>query len=131
MREIKFRVWNKTKQAMEYPVIFCIPQGKEVGGWEEIIPMQFTGLKDSYGKDVFEGDICQYKTGEKKGGIYSDEYIFTGFVRYDDAGFEIGNHNGYGGEWESLSFIIGSYNKMATNFKVIGNIYENTELINI
>jgi len=91
---------------------------------------QFTGLLDKNGKEIYEGDICIYKTGEKKGGVYSEETVFKGFVRDDEARFEIGNHNGYGGDWEDLSMLIGHYHKIEKEFEVIGNIFENPELLN-
>lgn len=151
MREIKFRCWikpyykfDKCKKdyRMIYPhlekdewyVIDCQSQtlmdgeGGKISDYKMYL-QQFTGLKDKNGKDIYEGDVCIYKTGEKKGGVYSEETVFKGFVRYDEARFEIGSHNGYGGEWEDLSMLIGHYHKIAKEFEVIGNIFENPELI--
>lgn len=60
MREIKFRFWLGHTKKMTYAHDL-----KEVGSiipefTDDIIPMQFTGLKDKNGTDIYEGDRLLY-----------------------------------------------------------------------
>ena len=81
---------------------------------DEIKLMQSTGLKDKNGKEIFEGDIVDYKGREavvKWHGSYAS-FIY----RFVDGLKERVS------EWDPL--FLACY-----NFEVIGNIYENPELL--
>jgi len=118
MREIKFRAWdNLRKKMLCKGVKFMI---YEDGSWsgvdaisggvlveEDDILMQYTGLKDKNGKEIYEGDIVKF-SGRGK-------WIVE---------WESGENDGY--SWEGYSTPIKSDYK---TFEIIGNIYENPELI--
>ena len=58
-REIKFRAWDKRTEmgkpgSMSYNQDFCFSQIRHPDG---LIIMQYTGLKDREGKEIYEGDI--------------------------------------------------------------------------
>lgn len=83
---------------------------------DEIELMQSTGLKDKNGKEIFEGDIVDYKGREavvKRHGSYAS-FIY----RFVDGLKERVS------EWDPL--FLACY-----NFEVIGNIYENPELLEV
>lgn len=80
---------------------------------KEIIRNQYTGLKDSNGKEIYEGDIF-------KGGIYKWDV-----VKFEDGKFSV---NLRGARVYDLCelFDIDSNDYP----EIIGNIYENPELLN-
>ncbi len=86
---------------------------------------QFTGLKDNNGKMIFEGDIIKTVLNGKGGGK-KDYIVQIGVVQYNKDYFCIESSKGENKEWCSLYFSIGNEFSDCT---VIGNIYDNPELI--
>jgi len=129
---LKFRVWDKEENRMILPkYLYSIDLLKE---WvtertkcnytfslhsipfDKVKFMQSTGLKDKNGKEIFEGDIVDYKGREavvKWHGSYAS-FIY----RFVDGLQERVS------EWDPL--FLACY-----NFEVIGNIYENPELLEV
>lgn len=81
---------------------------------DEIYYMQFTGRKDKNGKEVYGGDIVKCV----------NEHI--GVVEWEvhDACFNVTDYYDSSDDYPTMAFIEGQ------PFEVIGNIYENPELIN-
>lgn len=108
MREIKFRAWDKFDGEMLTPgqseifrLMMLVEQG--VKEKDRFILMQYTGLKDKNGKEIYEGDICQQS--------------FTG---YEKGQVSISPTQGV---------MVGLRPIWPANVEVIGNIYENPELL--
>ena len=85
MREYKFRAWDKENESMIYPkgILF---DGRVVNfgcgvleAFEGYEIMQYTGLKDKNGKEIYEGDKLEATLAEGVKGFYD-------FVEGSDAG---------------------------------------------
>ena len=123
----KFRAWHKPWEEIgkvkrirfddEGNVTTVLFEGKILGVNEkidEIKLMQSTGLKDKNGKEIFEGDIVDYK-GRKA--VVKWHGSYASFIyRFVD---ELQERKS---EWKPL--YLAYY-----HFEVIGNIYENKELL--
>lgn len=119
----KFRAWDKLRKRISVvDRIYFDTEGVQLrddGGlywrhFREVILMQSTGLKDKNGKEIFEGDIVDYK-GRKA--IVNWHGSYASFIyRFVD---ESHKRNA---EWKPLYL---AYMRC----EIIGNIYENPELL--
>jgi uncharacterized phage protein (TIGR01671 family) len=126
-RPIKFRAWIRTEKRIVsvsnlrfIDGVVSIAYGGDFHVYynqEEIELMQFTSLKDKNGKEIWEGDI-----------VLNHNEKFE--VVFEKGGFNLkkkGSFQTPTGHWLSNSFHISSYSEKVMH--VIGNIYENPELL--
>lgn len=124
-REIKFRAWVENEHIENGPYPFMNHHIEFMGGLindifatsgkeplnslhNKITYMQYTGLKNAKGKEIYEGDIVEFKSMSK-----TERH----FVEYSDYG-----------EW-----CVGMY-RLPMRFQsceVIGNIYEHSHLLEV
>lgn len=106
MREIKFRVWDKAHAVM---MDWGQYKGKLVAEDftdDDLMLMQYTGLKDKNGKEIYEGDILRYTFADRTkidAIVYRlNMFTYKGAIRWD-----------------------------LDLDEVIGNIYDNPELLEV
>ncbi len=99
MREIKFRAWFVCTKEMvyNYVALHC--------DFSEFIPMQYTGLKDKNGKEIYEGDRVRYETGNSDGQFIAENVTYNGGAFYPVC------------------------TQPGKTFEIIGNICENPEFV--
>ena len=123
MRKIKFRVWDKYNKEMlgvenldfEYgEMSIRTDMYNDYYSPKDMILMQYTGLKDKNGKEIYEGDIVNCLAED------DGEIIGKGIVKYieDMTGFFLVSFDG-----NCISSILEPV--------VIGNIYENKDLLEV
>ncbi len=92
--------------------------------------MQYTGRKDKNAKEIYEGDIIKYSIKNFMGGEYATDYSKKPIPKYSKGIAEIiWKYNGFymqNLKIPNVSPAIFNNNEI----EVIGNIYENPELIN-
>ena len=132
MREIKFRAWDGKKMMSELPAYLEPHDVNETissMNSEGIVLMQYTGLKDKNGKEIYEGDILYVEFEKSRSLNHFDMYLkkWTHVVEFKDQSFNIPDING---EFrQALCTAIHNQNKPTPEWEIIGNIYENKELL--
>jgi uncharacterized phage protein (TIGR01671 family) len=115
MRELKFRAWNHTSEIMFYDV--CLDKYGNASDGVSFLTydkdkdavMQFTGLKDQCGNDIYEGDIIEY----------IQHHFNTDMVKIKRKVVE----------WKHDRWSIYETRAGESDIKVIGNIFQQAHLI--
>lgn len=89
---------------------------------------QCTGLKDKNGKLIWENDIV-YKQFYTDYDAYANSEAYTGRVQYEDGGWSVEVTKSDGRVYVSPIIEMIAYSKDIEHFEVIGNIFDNPELI--
>ena len=121
--KLKFRAWLKKEQEMDNEIdhiswledeLYCIGDGiTYMVLAEDLVLMQSTGLKDKNGKEVFVGDIIKCTRGCLHEVYIEKEYGGTYF----------------GGMPAVYLKYLGEGYAWTEHEEIIGNIYENPELL--
>lgn len=139
-REIKFRVWDvENKEMLEVQELDFEPtfyggriairpdQYNDYFDTEDMILMQYTGLKDKNGKEIYEGDIV--KAYFKKGAWKYNDKNYCGYkngeVQYCVDGFILYIENYKEKIYPLSSFVNNDGN--INELEVIGNVFERGE----
>lgn len=110
MRTIKFRVWDTDSKKMLTPIGFDLQSlidGEDYATLEGCEIMQFTGLLDKNGKEIYEGDIIEWKKPAQES---TNSSWGIGEIKWNNTGFYIPG--------AGLDFT-----------EIIGNIYQNPDLL--
>jgi len=122
-RLIKFRVWDKREtKGMSTQNMLYDAQLHHL--WQDFVDypgyelMQYTGLTDKNGKDIYEGDIVQYNQNSSYDNMdfiakWSDDKL--GFIFQSNSGEQLVNQTPHLNRFKHL--------------EVVGNIFENPELL--
>ena len=125
-REIKFRAWHKKDKIMWFPTmieigdlldnaVYSYPKGNIVPHYpNECILMQHTGLKDKNGVEIYEGDIVRDNNTIEVVVYQAPSFVMKKPIK-----------RGFSKRW-SMFVRCPKYNQFE---EVIGNIYENPELL--
>lgn len=150
MRTIKFRAWDRKEKEIIYDALEIKNIGLGDGSviarsdaqrGNDLDWMQFTGLLDKNGKEIFEGDIVMLNCGSDDGATIRHKITATigwdinGWVaRIPDKKVVVkgGSEKGKKLSWREIHSWCGMHDCLSDTWvkrEVIGNIYENPELI--
>lgn len=117
MREIKFRYWNSTQRFMDIVGTLDLEAfSDEDERPSNIHLMQYTGLKDKNGVEIYEGDVLRYQQVQ----MPDEQGIVLDTIWYTNARVE---WDGVDGCW------VIKHQRCEGRPEVIGNIYEHPHLL--
>lgn len=123
MREIKFRAWFTMYQGKGPVTVYAgdvanFYLGQNMAARIGGVLMQYTGLKDKNGREIYEGDIVRViaPEGERQGDRWIVEWVNCGFKLHWAEEGDLPEWD----RWIDITPIV----------SVIGNIYENHDLLN-
>lgn len=117
MREVKFRAWNKKVKGfvlVDHIASFTDKEEGKLNIMDGVHLMQYTGFKDKNGVEIYEGDIVTkniyWDVQKTKLVRFTVKFIYGCFMLEDR---------------DNRRYYISKYNE------IIGNIYENKELLDV
>lgn len=124
MRKIKFRTWNKFNKKMLYEGFDISPDGNiwinQFSVREQFILMQYIGLEDKNGIEIYEGDIVVTNNNGKDGNDICEAKDWGNqVVTIDLYGVNLGCFS-----WDDKDSV-----NHIRYVSIIGNIHENPELL--
>lgn len=125
-REIKFRAWDKENKKMAQVSRINFGPGGIRYLVDDSVLLEYTGLHDKNGREIYEGDIVSFGSVWNNGANEDiDEEFHIGVVEYDPH-YAVYNVNcEESGEHRFMFTDVVNYD----GFGVIGNIFENQELL--
>ena len=149
MRELKFRAWDEQHKIMHYDFQF-IKSGDEGNDWivfrsdeqdtpinecivnpyfrQQLKIMQYTGLKDKAGKEIYEGDIVLFNYDPIDKATTGRDVKYK--IEYVEAMFQTICIDGLDNQYDSLNdYVLTTHDIKQFSGEVIGNIHENPELL--
>ena len=122
MKEIKFRAWDKTLNK-----IHCWSVIEDHFTFEELLDdnffeaMQYTGLKDKNGNEIYDGDYIRYSMRTVNGSVFT--HVCRVF-QHESGTWRIEGYHEDNHSYETKGTVYAAH----LICEVIGNIYENPEL---
>lgn len=146
MRAIRFRAWDRKTRSMLYEVqngitmlgdggrTIQFPFGSILRETDRFVTMEFTGLKDMTGRDIFEGDVVRCYTwfdddpeeGAEPRHDFTDHEVVWG-VEHGYPAFDLEPPNDRADDCNALQIFADAQPDME-RIEVLGNVWEKPEL---
>ncbi len=122
-REIKFRVWDRVDYMSKPFTLQSLMGANRTEFTKDCVVMQYTGLNDKNGKEIYEGDVVEFDgyqnpdSGDTEMNIGEVRYVGPSLCYYED------------GKAVYIEDVIGHGCDVDDCAMILGNIYENPELL--
>lgn len=124
-REIKFRAYSKvTERMMDWEFISKVGNLNKIIRLAHVVVLQYTGLKDKNGKEIYADDLLKDQYG-----VVFRVYSIPGGFAYKESVWQKDTK-----KWSGIDLMVATSFAQGLSYiqqscEVIGNIYENPELL--